>query len=50
MNIVLWAGHTSVYMSYDDSIVAIPFDKEINIGSYNQLKKNINDVCEICLG
>lgn len=50
VNVVLWAGHTSVYMSYDDSIVAIPFDKPIQIGSYNQLKKNMADMCEILLG
>ena len=50
VNIVVWAGHTFAYMSYDDSIVAIPFDNEINTGSYNQLKKNIADICEIVLG
>ena len=50
VNIVLWAGHTSVYLSYDDSIVAIPFDHEIQPESYHQLKRNIRDILEILLG
>lgn len=27
LNVVLWAGHTGVYLSYDDPVVALPFDK-----------------------
>ncbi len=44
VNIALWAGHTAAYLSYDDHIAAIPFDKPINADSYIQLKKNIKDV------
>lgn len=47
VNVVIWAGHTAVYLSYDDSIVAIPFDKELNVNAYKQLKKNVGDVLEI---
>ena len=50
VNVVLWAGHTACYLSYDDSIVAIPFDKEIDTKSYAQLKKNISEVLEILVG
>ena len=50
VNIVLWAGHTSVYLSYDDKIVAIPFDHAIEANGYVQLKKNITDIFEILLG
>ena len=50
VSIVLWAGHTAVYLSYDDSIAAIPFDHAIKPESYHQLKKNITDVLEILLG
>ena len=50
INIVVWAGHTAVYLSYDDSIVAIPLDKELNAAAYQQLKKNIFDILEIFLG
>ena len=49
VNIVLWAGHTAVYMSYDDSIVAIPLDKKLNAASYQQLKKNIKDLLTILI-
>lgn len=27
LNVVLWAGHTGVYLSYDDPVVSLPFDK-----------------------
>jgi len=27
LNVVLWAGHTGVYLSYDDPVVSVPFDK-----------------------
>ena len=50
VNIVVWAGRTAVYLSYDDSIVAIPFDKPIEPNAYVQLKKNIGDLLEIILG
>ena len=50
INIVVWAGHTAVYLSYDDAIVAIPLDKKLNAGAYQQLKKNIFDILEIMLG
>ncbi len=49
INIVVWAGHTAVYLSYDDSIVAIPLDKKLNAASYQQLKKNIYDILDILL-
>ena len=50
VNIVLWAGRTAVYLSYDDSIVAIPFDNPIKPESYTQLKGNIKDILEIFIG
>ena len=49
INIVVWAGHTAAYLSYDDSIVAIPLDKKLNSASYQQLKKNIYDILDILL-
>ena len=50
INIVVWAGHTAVYLSYDDAIVAIPLDKKLNSGAYQQLKKNIFDILDIMFG
>ena len=48
-NFVFWAGHTAAYLSYDDTIAAIPFDKEIVTASYTQLKNNIRSVLEILI-
>ena len=50
INIVVWAGHTACYLSYDDAIVAIPLDKQLNSAAYQQLKKNIYDILEIFFG
>lgn len=50
VNIVVWAGRTAAYLSYDDSIVAIPLDKKLNVAAYQQLKNNIYDILEILLG
>lgn len=47
VNVVLWAGHTAVYLSYDDGIVAIPLDKQLNTDAYKTLKKNIKEILEI---
>ncbi len=44
INIVLWAGHTAVYLSYDDGIVAIPLDKKLDVEAYKVLKRNIADI------
>ena len=49
VNIVVWAGHTAAYLSYDDSIVAIPLDKKLDSAAYQQLKKNIYDILDILL-
>jgi len=47
VNIVFWAGHTAVYLSYDDAIAAIPFEKEIDVKAYEQLRKNTLTIFEI---
>lgn len=49
VNIVIWAGRTSVYMSYDDSVIAIPLDKELNSAAYQKLKKDIHNLLEILM-
>lgn len=50
VNIVFWHKRTSCYLSYDDSIVAIPFEQPINPDAYVSLKKNIGDIFEILEG
>ena len=47
VNVVFWAGHTAVYMSYDDSIVAIPLEKKLDGAAYQKLKKDIHNILEI---
>ncbi len=47
VNIVLWAGRTSIYFSYDDAIVSIPLEKEVKKEAYKLLKKNVTDALEI---
>ena len=27
LNIVIWGGHSSVYASYDDAVIGLPFEK-----------------------
>ena len=50
INVVFWAGRTCVYMSYDDSIVAIPLEQKFSKEAYDSLKKNIKDIFAILLG
>ena len=47
VSMVFWHKRTAVYMSYDDSIVAIPFNSELMESSYATLKKNIKDMFDI---
>ena len=47
VNAVFWAGHTAIYMSYDDSVAAIPFDKPIVVESYQQVRNNLRAILEI---
>lgn len=44
VNIVFWAGRTACYLSYDDSIVAIPFESELKEDAYVFLKENISEI------
>lgn len=30
LTVVVWAGHTAIYASYSDAVIALPFDKEFN--------------------
>ena len=35
-NIVFWGGHTAVYLSYDDPILAVPFEHEFDAKAFEQ--------------
>ena len=41
LNVVLWAGHTGVYLSYDDPVVALPFDKPFDVEPQNAFKNDL---------
>ena len=41
LNVVLWAGHTGVYLSYDDPVVALPFDKPFDAEPQRVFKEHL---------
>ena len=47
VNVVFWAGRTAIYLSYDDGIVAIPLDKQLDTNAYKTLKNNLKDLLEV---
>ena len=40
VNVVFWGGHTAVYLSYDDPILAVPFEKEFDVNAFEQSIKD----------
>ena len=44
-NVVVWGGHTAVYLSYDDAILSVPFDKPFDKDGF---EKSLDDLV-ICL-
>lgn len=47
VNIAFWQGRTACYLSYEDSIVAMPFQNEINLKAYESEKKDIEKLFAI---
>lgn len=47
VNIVLWGGHTAVYLSYDDIVVSLPFDKEFKEEPINAVRKDFLNIFSI---
>ena len=45
VNAVFWGGHTAVYLSYDDAILSVPFDKPFDKDGF---EKSLDDLV-ICL-
>ena len=45
VNVVVWGGHTAVYLSYDDAILSVPFDKPFDKDGF---EKSLDDLV-ICL-
>ena len=46
VTIVVWAGHTGIYLSYDDPVVALPFDKPFEEAPQTLFKEHLLTVLE----
>ena len=44
VNVVFWGGHTAVYLSYDDAILTVPFEKEFDKAAFEQTIVDL-DIC-----
>ena len=36
INVTFWGGHTAVYLSYDDAIMSVPFDKPLDKAGFEK--------------
>lgn len=43
VNVVVWAGKSAIYFSYDDAAMGLPFDKEFDRKPYDQMADNLSD-------
>lgn len=41
VNVVFWSGHSAAYISYDDTIMSVPFDKPLDKAGFDQSFKDI---------
>ena len=41
VNVVFWSGHSAAYISYDDTIMSVPFDKPLDKAVFDQSFKDI---------
>lgn len=47
VNLVVWAGKSAVYFSYDDGAMGLPFDKPFDRKPYDQMADNLSDALEL---
>lgn len=47
INLVIWEGHSGVYLSFDDTVMGLPFEKEFNAVAHNKAKDIIKEVFEL---
>ena len=47
VNLVVWAGKTAIYCSYDDGAMGLPFDKPFDKTGQNQMVENSLDAFEL---
>ena len=43
----IWEGHTFVFMSYDDDVIALPFDKPCNPEAFNSFVDDLKKVFDV---
>ena len=41
VNVVFWSGHSAAYVSYDDTIMSVPFDKPLDKAGFDQSFKDL---------
>lgn len=44
---VFWAGHTAIYMSYDDSVTVLPFEHPFNLNAQDKYKADLVAALEL---
>jgi len=50
VNVVIWGGHSAAYLSYDDAIMAVPFDKPFDTTGFEQSFKDVDAVIKLLAG
>ena len=41
VNVVFWGGHSAAYISYDDTVMSVPFDKPLDKAGFDQSFKDL---------
>ena len=50
LNVVVWAGHSAAYLSYDDAIMAVPFEKPFDYDANEQSFKDVDAIIKLLAG
>ena len=46
INVVIWGGHTAAYLSYDDTIMSVPFDKPFDYQGFEKAFEDLHACLE----
>lgn len=44
LNVVVWAGHSAAYVSYNDDVMSIPFDKPFSRAANENFRANLYEI------
>ena len=50
INIAVWGGHSAAYLSYDDGVMAIPFEKPFDYEGFEQSCKDVDALIKLLAG